>query len=75
MRNMIGTKDITGMIEDLKERTDMREKIGKVGVIRTSTKEEIEIDSIGKGNVTENEMGPKIDIETPSPTPVLSLLP
>lgn len=64
MRDMIGTKDMRGMIEDPKEQTDIREMIGKVGVIRTSTNEGIEIDSTGRGTVTEKEMEARIDTET-----------
>lgn len=79
MRDMIGTKDTRGMIEDLKEQTDTREVIGKVGVIRTSTNEGIEIESTGREIVTEKEMEARIDTETAtwvlSLTPVPSLLP
>jgi hypothetical protein len=64
MRDMIGTKDTRGMIEDLKEQTDTREVIGKVGVIRTSTNEGIEIESTGREIVTEKEMEARIDTET-----------
>jgi hypothetical protein len=64
IRDMIGTKDMTGMIEDPKEQIEMRGMIGKVELIRTSTNEGIEIDSIEKGTVTENEMEARIDTET-----------
>lgn len=76
MRDTIGTKDMRGMIGDPKEQIGMRGMLGKVEVIRTSTKEGIEIDSIGSGTVTEKETAARIDTETVtsvlSPTPIIS---